>query len=118
MKMNRSKMNAYYTYILSNQSRTLYVGVTNDLERRVRQHRSKGIPGFTAKYNVTELVFYESTNDVKVAIAREKQIKGWTRAKKIALIETINPRWEDLSVSWRGIDASLHDAGRGNSPLD
>jgi putative endonuclease len=76
---------------MTNPSRTLYVGVTNDLERRVNQHK-----GFTAKYNITELVYYEETGDVLEAIAREKTIKGWLRAKKIALIESVNPKWQDL----------------------
>lgn len=88
----------YYVYIMTNSSRTLYVGVTNDLERRVQQHKLKQIPGFTAKYNITQLVYYEETADVLAAIAREKTIKGWLRAKKIALIESINPKWLDLSI--------------------
>jgi putative endonuclease len=86
----------YYVYIMTNPSRTLYVGVTNDLERRVNQHKLRKIPGFTAKYNITELVYYEETGDVLEAIAREKTIKGWLRAKKIALIESVNPKWQDL----------------------
>ena len=73
---------SYYVYIMTNPSRTLYVGVTNDLERRVNQHRLKEIPGFTAKYNITQLLYYEETSDILVAIAREKTIKGWLRAKK------------------------------------
>jgi putative endonuclease len=87
---------SYYVYIMTNPSRTLYVGVTNDLERRVNQHKLRKIPGFTAKYNITELVYYEETGDVLEAIAREKTIKGWLRAKKIALIESVNPKWQDL----------------------
>jgi putative endonuclease len=90
---------SYYVYIMTNPSRTLYVGVTNDLERRVNQHRLKEIPGFTAKYNITQLVYYEETSDILVAIAREKTIKGWLRAKKIGLIESANPRWQDLSAT-------------------
>jgi putative endonuclease len=93
-------MKAYYVYIMSNQSRTLYVGITNDLEHRVRQHKSKSIPGFTAKYSVTMLVFYEEFADVNQAIEWEKRIKGWTRAKKIALVEECNPHWEDLANAW------------------
>ena len=85
---------------MSNQSRTLYIGITSDLEQRVRQHKSKQIAGFTAKYNVTQLVFYEEFTDVNEAIAWEKRLKGWTRAKKIALIEERNPRWEDLANGW------------------
>ena len=89
---------SYYVYIMTNPSRTLYVGVTNDLELRVQQHKLKQIPGFTAKYNITQLVYYEETGDVLAAIAREKTIKGWLRAKKIALIESVNPKWQDLSA--------------------
>ena len=84
---------SYCVYIMTNPSRTLYVGVTNDLERRVHQHKLKQIPGFTARYNITQLVYYEETSDVLAAIAREKTIKGWLRAKKIALIESVNPTW-------------------------
>lgn len=93
-------MKDYYVYIMSNHSRTLYTGMTNDLKRRVWQHKEKRIEGFTKQYNITKLVFYESTNDVHVAIAREKQIKGWLRAKKIALIESMNPEWKDLAEGW------------------
>ena len=93
-------MASYYVYILTNKSRTLYTGVTNDLKRRVYQHKNKIIPGFTYQYNVSRLVFFEMTTDVRAAISREKQIKGWTREKKIALIEAVNPGWRDLSVDW------------------
>lgn len=93
-------MNQYYVYILTNRSRTLYAGVTNDLTRRVYEHKQKLLPGFTEKYNISRLVYFEETSDVRDAIAREKQIKGWTRAKKIALIESINPEWKDLSDGW------------------
>ena len=90
----------YYVYIMTSPSGTLYTGMTNDLKRRVYQHKHKLIPGFTAKYDVTRLVYYEETNDVKSAISREKQIKGWLRRKKIALIESQNPKWQDLSEGW------------------
>jgi putative endonuclease len=90
---------SYFVYIMTNHSKTLYTGVTNNLERRVQQHKLKQIPGFTAKYNVTQLVYYEETGDVLAAIAREKTIKGWLRAKKIALIESVNPKWQDLSTT-------------------
>ncbi len=83
-------MHQYYVYIMTNKSRTLYTGVTNNLERRVSEHRQKLIPGFTNKYNITLLVYYEVFEDIREAIAREKQIKGWLRAKKIALIESVN----------------------------
>jgi putative endonuclease len=82
---------------MSSRTRVLYVGVTNNLARRVYEHQSKLLPGFTARYNVTLLVYYDFTSDVHAAIAREKQIKKWSRSKKIALIETMNPNWEDLS---------------------
>jgi len=90
----------YFVYIMTNKSRTLYTGVTNNLERRVYEHKNKLLPGFASKYNITKLVYYESGDDISVAIAREKQIKGWLRAKKIALIESMNPEWKDLSVEW------------------
>jgi putative endonuclease len=88
----------YYVYILTNWSnKVLYTGVTNNLERRIYEHKNKLVPGFTEKYNVTKLVYCDSTSDVKAAIAREKQIKGWTRQKKIDLIESMNPEWKDRS---------------------
>jgi putative endonuclease len=93
-------MNQYYVYIMTNRSKTLYTGVTNDLIRRVCEHKNKIIDGFTKKYNITKLVFYEETKDIRAAIEREKQIKGWLRSKKIALIESVNPKWEDLSKEW------------------
>jgi putative endonuclease len=94
-------MRAYYVYIMTNNYNTvLYTGITNNLERRVHEHKNKLIPGFTAKYNVTRLVYYEEGTDVNRAIAREKQIKGWLRKKKIALIESLNPEWIDLSEDW------------------
>ena len=93
-------MKQFYVYIMTNHSRTLYTGMTNDLLRRVAEHKQKLIPGFTARYNITRLVYYEETSDVTSAIAREKQIKGWVRAKKVALIEAANPQWRDLSAEW------------------
>lgn len=92
-------MNHYYVYILTNwDHHVMYVGVTNHLERRMMEHRQELIPGFTQKYHVHKLVYYESTSDVKAAIAREKQLKGWTRAKKNALVSTMNPEWRDLAI--------------------
>ena len=90
-------MNRYYFYILSNLSRTLYIGVTSDLPTRVRQHKDKHSPGFSARYNISRLVYFEETTDVHAAIAREKQVKGWTRKRKIELVSSMNPRWHDLS---------------------
>jgi putative endonuclease len=89
---------SYYVYIMTNKSRVLYVGVTNDLERRIYEHRQKLVPGFTAKYNITQLAYFEVTQDIHAALAREKQIKGWVRRRKTALIESVNPEWVDLSV--------------------
>ena len=90
----------YYVYIVTNRSRTLYTGVTSDLERRIYEHKGRLVAGFTAKYRIEQLVYFEVTQDVHAAIAREKQIKGWLRAKKVALIESVNPEWKDLSVGW------------------
>ena len=90
----------YYVYIMTNKSRTLYTGVTNNLMRRVYEHKNKLVAGFTSKYNIQFLVYYEMTTDVHVALAREKQIEGWLRAKKVALIDSMNPTWKDLSEEW------------------
>ena len=93
-------MRQYYVYIMTNGVRTLYIGVTNDLTRRVYEHRQKLADGFTNKNNITMLVHYEVTTDVQSAIAREKQLKGWRRSKKVDLIERVNPAWVDLSLGW------------------
>jgi putative endonuclease len=85
---------------MTNKSRTLYTSVTNDLIRRVYEHKNKLIQGFTSKYNIQYLVYYETSSSIESAIVREKQIKGWLRAKKIALIDSINPQWKDLSEEW------------------
>ena len=82
---------------MTNKSGTLYTGVTNNLERRIYEHKHHLVKGFTSKYNIEKLVYFEETNDINAAISREKQIKGWLRKKKIALIESINPGWKDLS---------------------
>jgi putative endonuclease len=87
----------YYVYIMASLSRVIYVGMTNNLRRRVEEHQQKLVEGFTQKYNVTQLMYYEVTNDVHAALAREKEIKGWRRSKKAALIESVNPTWRDLS---------------------
>ena len=92
------KSKFYYVYIMTNRSKTLYTGITNNLERRGHEHKRKSIAGFTSKYNITRLVYYEETTDVLSAISREKTIKGWVRAKKLALIESVNPTWQDLSA--------------------
>jgi putative endonuclease len=79
---------------------TLYIGVTNDLKRRVYEHKQKLRDGFTKKYNVTRLAYYEETGDVQTALTREKEIKKWRREKKLALIKSLNPTWRDLSEGW------------------
>ena len=90
-------MRTYHVYILTNQSRTLYIGMTSDLTRRMEEHRSGGFSGFTSQYHVTQLVYYEATEDVQAAIARERQLKNWRRAKKQGLIDRSNPGWRDLT---------------------
>ena len=95
-------MKTYYVYIMASASRTLYTGVTNDLERRVSEHQLKLVPGLTSQYNITRLVYFEVFGDIRAAMTREKQIKGWLRKKKIALIESVNRDWKDLSDGWYG----------------
>lgn len=92
-------MRTFHVYIMTNHARTLYTGVTNNLARRVSEHKEGTVAGFTRKYRIDTLVYYESYTDVRDAIAREKQIKGWRRSKKITLIESQNPHWEDLGES-------------------
>jgi len=87
----------YWVYVLASRSRVLYTGVTNDLPRRVQEHTQGLIPGFTQKYRVTRLVYFEQFGEIREAIAREKQIKGWVPARKLKLIEAANPIWEDLA---------------------
>ena len=89
-----------YVYIMSGHSRRMPTGVTNDLERRVYEHKKKLILGFTSRYSFHRLVFFEVVESPESAIQREKQIKGWTREKKLKLVESINPEWEDLSAGW------------------
>jgi len=93
-------MRGYHVYILSSHSRCLYVGVTNDLTRRVAQHKRGSVPGFTKKYRVTRLVHYEEYRDVVTAITREKQLKRWPRLRKERLIERQNRAWDDLAAAW------------------
>jgi putative endonuclease len=85
---------------MTNKSGTLYVGVTNDLERRVWEHKEGTVDGFTKRYGITRLVYYETASDVEAAIGREKQIKGWLRRKKFELIRGMNPGWKDLAADW------------------
>ena len=91
---------AYCVYILASRSRVLYTGVTNDLARRVQEHKQGLIPGFTQQYRVTRLVYFEQFGDIRAAIAREKQIKGCVRARKVKLIEGRNAAWTDLAQNW------------------
>ena len=90
-------MHQYYVYIMSSRTKVLYIGMTNNLARRVYEHKHKLIPGYTANYNTTQLVYFEIFSDVRQAIARETSIKGWTRIKKKNLIATMNKEWKDLS---------------------
>ena len=94
-------MDSYYIYILSNfTNTTLYIGVTNNLQRRLNEHKTKSIKGFTEKYNVNKLVYFEETTDIKSAIQREKNLKKWKREWKIELIRKKNPNFNDLSANW------------------
>ncbi len=92
----------YYVYILASRARNLYTGVTSDLRRRVLEHRQGLLAGFTKKYRIHRLVYFESFNDVREALGREKQIKAWRREKRVALIESVNPAWDDLAADWYG----------------
>ena len=93
-------MREYSVYIMASRSRRLYVGVTNDLRRRVWQHKEGDVPGFTSRYRATNLVYFEQTRDVRAAIAREKQLKRWPRRRKERLIEEHNSGWLDVSAEW------------------
>ena len=94
-------MNDYYVYILTNQNnRVMYIGVTNNLKRRLYEHKNELIEGFTKQYHVHKLVYFEHTTEIKAALEREKQLKGWVRKKKNALVMTRNPEWKDLSENW------------------
>ena len=91
----------YYVYLLTNwNDKVMYVGVTNNLERRLYEHKNKLVEGFTQKYNVNKLVYFDTTTDVLAAIGREKQIKKWRREKKNQLVVEMNPEWKDLSLEW------------------
>jgi putative endonuclease len=94
-------MKIYFVYILTNwNNKVMYIGITNNLERRVYEHKHKLVSGFTAKYNVHKLVYFEETCDVIAAIEREKEIKKWRREKKNRLVESSNPGWKDISLEW------------------
>jgi putative endonuclease len=94
----------YWIYIVASLSGTLYIGMTDNIDRRIREHKSGGIEGFSSRYRCNRLVYFESYEDVNRAIGREKQLKGWRREKKIVLIERRNPRWEDLAEKWGSQD--------------
>ena len=96
--VSNDNMKTFFVYILSSNTGTLYIGVTNDLQRRLNEHKQRD--GFTKKYEVFRLVYFETFHHANDAIAREKQLKRWRRSKKKALIETINPKWQDLSEGW------------------
>jgi len=92
-----------YVYMMTNiNNTTVYIGVTSDLQRRVYQHKHKSKQGFTSQYNLDKLVYYETTNSIKAAIEREKQLKGWRRDRKEQLVNSINPTWSDLAKDWYG----------------
>ena len=93
-------MRTYYVYILSSNTGTLYIGVTNSLERRMYEHKNKLIEGFTRKYSIDRLIYYEEFLDVNEAIRREKELKGWLRKKKLAIVRTTNPKFIDLAEDW------------------
>src|SRR5205807_8302626 len=103
-------MRAYCVYIIASRSRVIYVGVTNDIVRRLDEHKRGLFPGFTTKYDVTRLVHFEQFANVRDAIARKKEIKGWGRARKIRLIEERNPVWEDWRVSGAESHSARHDS--------
>ena len=90
----------YYVYILASQTRCLYIGMTSNIEHRIFQHKTHAFEGFTSKYNVTSLVYFEQHGDVMTAIRRETEMKAWRREEKIKLIESTNPKWKDLSYGW------------------
>jgi putative endonuclease len=93
---------SYWTYIMTNRSGTLYIGVTNNLARRVYEHRNHVLPGFTAHYRIDRLIHAESFSEIRDAISRERQLKNWSRARKLALIKENNPDWRDLAAEWFG----------------
>jgi putative endonuclease len=107
---------SYFTYIVASRSHTLYVGVTGDLQKRVFEHKWREPEGFTERYNCDRLVWFEIYQDIAKAIAREKQVKGWRREKKIALIEKSNPAWVDLSRDWYDVEPA--DLKRATDRMD
>jgi len=106
----------YYVYIMCSRSRNLYTGVTNNLAKRAYQHREGLIPGFTRRYHISRLVYFQTFREIRAAIEREKQIKAWTRAKRVALIESMNPTWADLAEEWFPKGAEKVQIPRGACP--
>ena len=104
----------YFVYIMTNRSKTLYIGVTNSLVRRVREHKFGIGSIFAAKYKLDRLVYFERFDDIRNAIEREKQVKGWLRMKKIALIVSVNPEWKDLSAEW--YESHQYQPAKGSLP--
>lgn len=105
-------MKQYWVYILASHKRVLYIGMTNNLARRIYEHRHKLIEGFTKRYNITQLVYFQETNDVTAAIELEKRLKGWTREKKLELIRNFNPMWRDFGDEILGIDVTSNAPNR------
>jgi putative endonuclease len=103
--MNAPPDRTYWVYIMTNRSGTLYIGLTKNLMRRIQEHRLGRVAGFTAQYKITRLIHAEPFSEVRDALGREKQLKGWTRAKKLALIAASNPDWRDLGDDWLGVSA-------------
>ena len=99
-----SENRTYYVYIMASRSKTLYIGVTNNLERRVSEHKTGMFKGFTQRYNINRLVYYEEFDTVQVAIQREKQLKAWLRRKKLALVDSVNPEWDDMAEHWYSME--------------
>lgn len=106
--------NYFYVYIISSRSSTLYTGFTSDLMKRILEHKEKLVEGFTKRYAIDRLLYYESCENRESALTREKQIKGWTRDKKIALIESVNPEWKDLSLELMDYTSEI---GNSNKPI-
>jgi putative endonuclease len=107
-------MKNYWVHIMSGRTKTLYVGVTKDIEGRNYEHKNKSFPGFTSKYRLDRLLYFEEYSDIGAAIEREKQIKAWRREKKVTPIESVNSKWRDLSLDWHS-DERSHDPNKSPS---
>jgi putative endonuclease len=108
----------YYAYIMTSISGILYIGVTYNLARRVFEHKSEVVKGFTSRYKIKQLVYYEASENIEPAIQREKQIKGWTREKKVKLINSVNPEWKDLSLEFMdALDCHSEDKKYPKNPV-